>query len=274
MISEVRHLGGGAALSKLDRCYKVHVTKFDEYNPKAAGHSVEWFRCQSNLARSPEFLALSAGAKHVWLWVLCEGARSRTREVLIHPRDVSRETHLKPESIPKVLSEISALEWIRIVSSPHVRTNERTNVRNERMQGGVEEPAVQAPPTPKVNAPAKVEKKPGLTAPVIAHYCDLWKARYQSPRSPDITAADAGRMARFVKDVGVERAKRLIEAFLQMPDHWFVTKTHSIPTLMGNLPKVGLFADSGKMITRQETQQLDRQATNANTLQQLRDGKI
>ncbi len=119
------------------------------------------------------------------------------------------------------------------------------------------------PPKPKPNA-----------GNVVKLYCDLWKARYQSPRSPDITGATAGRIRRLVADVGEARAAKLVEAFLQMPDSWFVTKSHSIPCFLDNITKVGLFADSGKMVSRTEANQLDRKVATANVRQQLREGKV
>lgn len=100
------------------KVFKILVKNFDEHNEKAIGKTLPWFRCQSRLARSSKFLHLSSGAKHMWLWLLCEAAQSSDRVVLVSARDVSREVHVKPQNIPNVFSELRDLEWIQILSSP------------------------------------------------------------------------------------------------------------------------------------------------------------
>jgi hypothetical protein len=109
-------------------------------------------------------------------------------------------------------------------------------------------------------------------AKVIAAYCEGWSARYNSPRSPDITGKSAGLLKSLVNDLGCERVMKLLEAYLAMPDSWFVTKRHDISTFYASLNSVALFADSGKIITKSELRDLDKAVTNENTLMALKAG--
>ena len=109
---------------------------------------------------------------------------------------------------------------------------------------------------------------------VIAFYCAEWKTRYRAEKSPPVTGKVAGQLKKLVEEIGSERARALIEAYLQMPDSWFVTKAHDIPTLITNLNKVSHFLDTGKLITRREVQRLDLEVTSENTLQAIRRGEV
>jgi hypothetical protein len=117
--------------------------------------------------------------------------------------------------------------------------------------------------------------QPAAESPsVIKLYCDLWKARYKSQRSPDIRGKTAGQLNGLAKDLGLDRARVLITAYLQMPDEWFVTKTHDVSTLLSNLAKVALFADSGRMITRSDIKQLEKKHESSNLDKLIEEGKI
>jgi hypothetical protein len=128
-----------------------------------------------------------------------------------------------------------------------------------------------------VEAPsAGAGSKPAISGAneVIGLYCDEWRERYRMETSPPIKPADAKRFKELVQTVGLERAKALVRAYLAMPDAWYVTKRHDIWTLMSNLNAVSQFADSGRMITRAEVNELDSNVTNMQTMRALREGKI
>lgn len=118
-----------------------------------------------------------------------------------------------------------------------------------------------------------VSSSPVTTRELIALYCDLWKERYNAETAPVITGAAAGRFKELAKH-GPDRARRLIEAYLQMPDSWFVTKRHDIFTLMGNINAVSLFADSGKMISKAELKDLENKVSQHNMIAALERGEI
>lgn len=113
---------------------------------------------------------------------------------------------------------------------------------------------------------------PEGTQAVIARYCELWKQRYNS--SPPVGGKVAGQIKTLVKDFGVYKATQFIEAYLDMPDSWFVTKRHDIATLMQNLNAVAQFIETGRLFTKKEIQNLDSQNTLRNTLDAIERGEI
>jgi hypothetical protein len=117
-------------------------------------------------------------------------------------------------------------------------------------------------------------RPPDSAAPVIAAYCDFWRSRYKSESSPTIMPHHARMIKSLVAQVGSERAKVIVEAYLKMPDSWFLTKRHDIPTMIGNLNSITQFMDTGKLLTRNEIRQLDNAVTNQQTLEALRMGDI
>ena len=129
----------------------------------------------------------------------------------------------------------------------------------------------------KIISQEKTEKKPRKSSKrgtmggdgtkvseVVAHYCDEWKARYGM--HPAITGSAAGGIRRLVKDVGAERAKGLISAYLRMNDQWFLKKRHDILTLIGNVNAVTLAKEKGVVITAKEAQRIETLDQNARVL--------
>lgn len=109
---------------------------------------------------------------------------------------------------------------------------------------------------------------------VIAEYCDKWRILYQQQNSPPIGGRNAKLFKTLVQDFGKDRVLLLIDAYLKMADPWFITKRHDVQTLVTNLNVVSQFAETGKLITKRELNQLDRSVTNGNTLAALRNGEV
>lgn len=112
------------------------------------------------------------------------------------------------------------------------------------------------------------------TQPIIAHYCDEWKSRYKSENFPVILPHHAKLLKTLLKQVGSARAAETITAYFKMPDAWFVTKRHDIPTMMGNLNSITQFLDTGRMITRSDLKNLDQNVSTQNLLKMIDEGKI
>ena len=130
--------------------------------------------------------------------------------------------------------------------------------------------------SPEPEKPVVVGKKKNLpvvgTQDVIARYCELWKIRYGT--NPPVGGSASGKFKELVTDHGKEKALQFIEAYLRMPDQWFLTKRHDVWTLLANLNAVAQFIATGKTISRKEIQQFDQAVSNQNTLNALREGKV
>lgn len=146
------------------------------------------------------------------------------------------------------------IQWDAVSNSPKPRRKVATNRRKDRIGEDRIGEDIPSGEVARNAPPALVPNSKDL----IALYCNLWKAKYKSERSPDIRGKTAGQIVGLAKDLGHSRAETLVTAYLQMNDQWFLTKTHDIPTLLGNLPKVALFADSGQLVTKTLANQIDQ----------------
>lgn len=106
----------------------------------------------------------------------------------------------------------------------------------------------------------------------IAYYCDAWKQKYKS--NPPIGGKEAGLVKSLVKDYGLDKACGLLTAYLQMPDTWFLTKRHDLPTLISNLNAVTHFIATGKVITRNDLKTLEQSMQTHDLLQKVENGEI
>lgn len=86
-----------------------------------------------------------------------------------------------------------------------------------------------------------IKKKPGQD--FIATYCEAYKKRYGV--NPIVTPKDGGICQRLLKAVPLEKAKDLIQAYLQIEDRWFMTKCHDLVTFEQNLGKVAVALANG-----------------------------
>jgi hypothetical protein len=120
----------------------------------------------------------------------------------------------------------------------------------------------------KENLSEKLEKRPPKAAAkvegvgeVIAFYCEQWRERYHG--NPDVGSKGSGQVKTLVKDFGVEKAKRLIQAYLQMPDSLYVTRRHDLGTLLLNTNPVSHFIATGKVVTKEVLKKLESQTDEA-----------
>lgn len=91
--------------------------------------------------------------------------------------------------------------------------------------------------------PDKIQNNVGF---FIGRYVRAYQKRYGPKARPELRDGKTqGLISTFVKSQPVERACQLIEAYLQMDDKWFLTKSHDFGTFKENLQKVGLALDTG-----------------------------
>jgi hypothetical protein len=91
---------------------------------------------------------------------------------------------------------------------------------------------------------------------VIAVYCEAWKDRYKS--NPAITGKSVGIFKTLLKDFRGMRSKALIQAYLKMNDSFFIKKRHDPSTLSNNIQAISHFADSGAVVTKNDTREMER----------------
>ena len=105
---------------------------------------------------------------------------------------------------------------------------------------------------------------------LIAFYCDTWKRRYNSAQNPVIRPQDAKSMKQLIESVGYERANKLVDAFLRMPEKYMIQRRHEIAVLMTSLNAVTAFMSNGKVVTSTQLKDVEKktdqvQGTDPNT---------
>jgi len=130
-------------------------------------------------------------------------------------------------------------------------------VSNNHRDGGDSEQILNTPKKAKKTDPEMGKK----TQEAIAAYCDAFKLRYDV--NPMITRKDSGLVRNFVKDFGLEKTKSLLEAYLQMNDAWFCTKSHDIPTFATNITTISTNAKNGKRLSRDAMKKIEIYESNA-----------
>ena len=95
---------------------------------------------------------------------------------------------------------------------------------------------------------------------VIARYCELWKAKYNTPVS--FSGKWTGNAKTLVKDHGLPKTIALVEAFLEMNDSWFLQKRHAFDLILTDLAKITHYAGTGVSITQTQINQVDKTLAN------------
>lgn len=92
----------------------------------------------------------------------------------------------------------------------------------------------------------------------ITAYCEEFKVRRGTNPVPN-----AGAAKNIVKAAGKNEAIRLMCAYLDMKDQFFISRGYDLQTLFQNLTRVKVFADTGQTSSRGQAQQSERGAANA-----------
>lgn len=103
------------------------------------------------------------------------------------------------------------------------------------------------------NTPTESQKTSGF----IAAYCERFFDRYGT--NPHIDGKTAGIAKRLAKNMGEDRAIRLLDAFFQIPDAELVKAKHPLVKLELKLQEVVVFADSGAFTPRAQAADVDRE---------------
>lgn len=258
--------------------YKITITNWKKYNANRK-KSYRSVMISERFLDDAKIQSLTPVSRLLFLSCILASSQSDQGQCEVNHESLQRQSGVKSQSIQ---SQLDLLQSLRLLSyesiSPLMNRNEmkgnekkRITLKGKQVEKSDNQPDKKpdASQPPKTAAP--VEEKVNV---VIALYCDLWRSRYKTDKSPTIMPDHAKKMNQFVKTAGVEKAKVFVEAYLQMVDSWFVTKRHDIPTLVGSLNAITHFIDTGQMITRRQTNQLDLASTNQSTLDALRNGEI
>jgi hypothetical protein len=129
--------------------------------------------------------------------------------------------------------------------------------------------AIASTPKSKPKAPAS-RNNPSFE--LVQHWKAEFKAVYGNEPIP--AGKEWGSAKNLLRFVPLERAKRLITAYLGMKDHWFITKRHSIAVMLDNLDAVNTFLETGNTVNRTQIAQIEKAEASLSQLDRVKKGLL
>ena len=242
--------------------YVIKILKWSEYNPK---HQKRFksLLIPNNFANDAKLSALPVSHRWMWLALLltCSDHASDTVELSERQLRVMLESS---KSIVRALDDMQSFQLLTY-EKKHSLIKE-----SKRKESKVKEK--------KGSEIAKVQKQPVSDKPrpqeLIALYCDCWKELYRTEQSPIISKSHAGMILNLMKSAGQDRSKEIIKNYFQMPDKWFITKRHDIPTMITNTNAIVHFIETGRLISQRELSVLDKQISSQNLINDIKENGI
>lgn len=241
--------------------YKITVKNWDKYN-KTLKRGHKKIMISTGFLSDAKIRSLTPVSKLLYLSCLLVAGESTSPEIEVSHDSLVFQSGVKSSSLQSKLDELQYLQLVKYEKMPSNRIEKKGKEEKIRETKGNE---IQPKSKSQNNAPVGTNE-------VIAFYCDEWKARYNA--SAPIGGRAAGQIKTFVKDHGVEKCKKFIAAYFKMPDSWFVTKRHDIPTMLTNLNSIAQFMETGRMFSKRELGHLDQAVAQNNLLTQIREEGI
>jgi len=224
--------------------YRITVSSWDKHNGKMKrGYKSTLIR--NNFTSNAHLRTVPVTVRWLFLGIVLT-CGDHTRDTVEMSESQLRDLLESSWSVERALESLKELQLLTFEKIAPFGINRIEKNRKEKKGNSVKGKAVatSSPPAPS---------DPGARG-LIAGYCVRWKARYGT--NPPIGPKTAGQLNRMAKDYGQSRAEELIQAYLEMPDPWFVTKRHDVSTLLANLNAVAQFRDTGRMVTRAHLEEL------------------
>lgn len=263
---------------KNNRLFKITLTNWVEHNPSGK-KTYKKTMIPNNFCSDGKLRVVPVS--HRWLFLgiilICGDHARDTVEI---SESMLRDMLESSKSIVSVLDQLQSLQLLTytIVEFPLIlnELKERKEKKRKELKGSSEKSDPQKHDD-KVQAemfafPPSASKP--TTRNVIAAYCDAWKIAYKVEHSPPIMQKHVGLLNSLTKSLGAERATLVVQAYLRMPDQWFLTKRHDIETLMANLNAVTQFIETGRMVSRKEAQSVENSSVMAQTARDIERGGI
>jgi len=207
---------------------------------------------QVGLAEVSDAGVFAVGSEKAFSWLFAKQAGSKNggkSRAASAKRDKNGQFNKKIPSVKPAFDQAdpgssSALTLSPTLSLPPTPTQTPAPTQKERMRN---EENLASP------APADAVPTPNL---LIAFYCEEYKSKYKF--NPPIDGKSAGLAKTLLKDFGLEKAKKLIAAYLKMNDKRFIDKRHDFATMKLHLNSVAHFEQLGVSVTQTQLNQIDQ----------------
>lgn len=232
---------------------EIEIPNWKKFNGRS-DCAATWLRLENRLFESDEMYRLTGAEITVWIYILCQASKKASGRFQLDFEMAVGRIKVEQDVIDSALKKLT--DSGAIIAHGRLRTSADVNVRSCAGYERTNDTNV------TIRTKGEIDPAPASPAPlVIARYCERWEGRYGS--RPPIDKKTAGQFKRFAEEHGLERSLRFVDAFLSMPDPWFVTKRHDFATMNANLGAVSQFADTGKMLTPAHLQKLNEQLDEA-----------
>lgn len=261
--------------------YRITLINWREHNPgKKKTHKKTMIA--NNLISDAKVLALTLSQRWLFINLLLIAGDHANDTITLTQRQVNDILTTK-EGAQNALDRLQSFQLVTFEKDESLITEKKNNRRitekkNNRREG-VEKIKIEAKSetdehklfVDPIGSPNPLKFN---AATLIKIYCEDWKISYRSTQSPVISPKDAKAMKNFLDTVGAERAENIVRAYLKMPDKWFLTKKHDIPTLIANTNAVIHFIETGRVITSKELSTIDRNLATENLINDIKENGI
>ncbi len=234
--------------------YKIEILNWEKHNGQLKkGHT--HFMVSKRFFDDAKIASLNS--EEAWMFLRCLALAADTTSSCfeVERHTLARRHRVRPQTIDSCLTRLESFQLLTYekIEAPYINRIEEKRKEKKRIPVGLRD----ATRAPSASSPAVDQNQ--NTNLAIARYCDNWKNRYKSDRSPPILGQHAANLKKIILDIGLDRVLVLIDAYFQMPDQWFLKKRHDIPTFAQNLNAITQFSETGQIITNQKLKQMDSQ---------------
>jgi len=215
------------------------------FRPRKDVEHTTWLRLNNDIYRSPDLFHFTFEEKWVWISILCLASEKQTDTLEFEESWFCHFTKVSSAALTTALGKLSRNGCVTLTLRPrNAGVRERTatirNVKGSNVKLSNETRSKEESGAKR----AKESRAPEGVNELIATYVEAYKSKYGG--RPEILAKDARFFSLVLKTVPLQRAKDLVQVFLQTDDPWFVKTKHRPDVFYGNLGQLGASLEAGK----------------------------
>ena len=247
----------------------------------------QWFAMPNDILLHPDFIEMTGNEFKVFVWILGVASKLNKEKIRVYPKLCARQSLVAENDVLSCIEKLHKKRWdsssrkrtADVTPSVRKRTadvtpsvRKRTATRQDKTEQDSTEHNITKQDTNTGGDVSLFAKPPANINLVIAAYCDAWKSKYGD--NPPIGGKEAGIIKSLVKDFGLDRSIKILQAYLNMPDSWFITKRHDLVTLKANLNSVSHFISTGKLITKSDLKNLEQTIHTNSLIDKIKNGEL
>lgn len=249
----------------MNQIFKVTITNWYEHNPNKK-KTYKKTLIANNMIHDARICAMPTS--HRWLFF----------GLLLIAGDYANDTvTITEQQVNNILTaRVGAENALMLLQQYQLVTFEKSSLNKEKKEDKERNRKEKKPKGKIISQIEQVDVVPPdkNVSHLISEYCLKWKQAYKTEQSPIIKPKDAKDFKSFLENVGFEKAKLVVENYFEMGDKWFLTKRHDMQTMLNNLNAIIQFSETKRLVTSQEINTFEKNQTNKNTLDALRNGEI